>query len=208
MKLFLTDIDKDFIHACANGKLARARYLLTSPTLLTHANVQAEDNLALVKVSMGNYVDLAEYLLTSDELSEHADIHANNDHSLSMACCYGNLEIVEFYLASHKLKEHATLNENAISFACVNNQIHILEYLKSLFDLNEYINTRIFKTLIDSYNEELLSFFIKDCNIKKTVEIESFLTTPYEAPRVLYLGSKQNYLGYEILKKKALNMFK
>jgi hypothetical protein len=207
MKMFLKDIDKEFINACADGDLARARYLLTSPKLLTHANIQVEDNLGLFKVSMGNHVELAEYLLTSEELSEHANIHAGNDHALSMACCYGNLEMVQFYLTSPELKEHAKLTENAISFACINNQVHVLEYLKSLFDLNEYINTRIFKTLIDSHNEQLLSFFIKDCNIKKTVEIENFLMAPYETPKILYIGSKPNYLGYEILKKKALNMF-
>lgn len=207
MKLLLTDIDNQFINTCANGDLARARYLLTSSKLLVHANIQAEDNLALFKVSIGNYVELAEYLLTSNELGVHADIHAGKDHALSIACCYGNLEMVEFYLTSAKLKEHSILRENAISFACINNQVHILEYLRSLFDLNEYINTRIFKTLIDSQNEELLSFFIKDCNITKTVEIENFLIEPYEPPKVLYLGSKPNYMGYEILKKKALNMF-
>lgn len=209
MKLFIPDIQEQFIQACRNADIKKMRYFLTSESLLNHADINEKGD-ALFAACAYRRLEVAEYLLSSEDLKVHADITYRSDSSnycFNIACSYGCLDIVKFMVESPLITKHSKINEYTISHACINNEIDVLRYLASKFSFDEYFNINALQCIIDMNNEKLLKFFIEECKVRMTKEISDFLNAPYVAPRIQYIGGESNYLKCELFKKKALIMF-
>lgn len=210
MKVFINNIQEQFIQACQSGDIHKVSYFLTSDKLLNHADINANGS-ALFAGCVSGKLEIVQYLLSSTDLKEHADITYRQEQSsycFNIACSYGALEVVKFMVESSLIQTHAKMNEYTLSYACVNNQIDVLKYLHSKFSFDTYFNNRVLQDIIDTANESLLKFFIEECNLALTETISDFLNAPYVAPSIQYIGGESNFLKCELFKKKALSMFK
>ena len=117
-------IDQGFIAACAHQNMEIVEYLLLSPQLKIHANIQAEDNAALVNACNDGYLDVVQFLLTSSRLTKHANILSG----LTSACkSDSSLPVLQYLYQDFSIKE-ALLN-------------HPVGYLKDISSFNSNIET-------------------------------------------------------------------
>lgn len=118
-------------YACYSGNLDHVRYLLTSPELTEHADINYDNGNPLSTACYCGKFEVVKYLLTSPDLKESCNIHAANDDAIAFAARGGHLDIVKYLAESPELKEHANVhaqNDRAFKFACENEKIHVLEY--------------------------------------------------------------------------------
>ena len=187
------NLDRDYlteqlIEACRVGSLEKVKYLLTSPDLDIHADINGFMYSALNCAAEYGHLDIVKYMLTSPELKEHAKI--NNDYNpLIPACRDGHLDIVRYLLTSNELKENVDIhvqNDAGFAWACGRGHIDIIKYLMFSDELTEHAkihayNDNGFKTAFHSHQLEVIRYFIFDLNIEKTEEITKFLLeNPYK----------------------------
>ena len=115
-KLNQEELNDQFIDVCAQGHLEVVKYLLTSPELTEHADMQAENDGGFIWACRYGHLESVKYLLTSLELKEHVDIHAENDSGFSWACDLGHLEVVKYLIIDMNIEKtthiEKYLNEN------------------------------------------------------------------------------------------------
>jgi ankyrin repeat protein len=142
------ELNNHYMTACNYGEFQKVQYLLTSPELKIHADINYHSCSSLTYACTNEHWDILKYILTSSELQNHADIHANSDHALYCSAINGNLNIVKYLLSSPELKEHANIHAN---------------------------NDGIFCTLCSDHEIEIITYLIFEYNIEKTSYIEDFL---------------------------------
>ena len=123
------------------GNLEIIKYILTSPDLKEHPNINDKDRggwTSLMYATIFGKLDIVKYLLTSPDLKEHADIYVKDNDgytSLICACIYGHIEIVKYLLTSPELKEHADIYvkdndcKNAFMWASHNDHLDVVKFL-------------------------------------------------------------------------------
>jgi ankyrin repeat protein len=143
-ELKLEELNKKLKDACKQGDLDNVKYLLTSPDLVQHAqiNIEPDDWGAPLTIACENgHLHIVKYLLTSQELKKHANIKGEDGRALSEACVEGHLDVVKYLLASPDLKEHAEINKFssiALKHAAYNGHLEIVKYLLASPELKEH----------------------------------------------------------------------
>jgi len=169
--------------ACISGNLDRVRYVLASPELKIHANIDADNYKGFFEACERGYLDIVKYMLTSPELKEHADIHAKNDYALVLAINFEYLDMIEYLLFSPELKEHADVNAHnftPIESACYNGSVNIVQYLTTHEKLKEKTcaNPSIERGLIGAFlakQNPIMEYLIFDLKIEKNDFLKSLL---------------------------------
>lgn len=171
-------LGEKLIHAVLIADLQGIRYLLTSPELKEHADINYKNfigNTPLIIACAYSNLEIVKYLLTSPELKEHAQINQKNDDdstALISACINNNLEIVKYLLTSSELKEHSDIhpllthehylknlfrssrdNFNLIEFLLVDMKVQFnqktIEYLEENKINNKYYTGNIYEKTLD-----------------------------------------------------------
>ena len=135
------ELNDRLLNASYQGNLDVIKYILTSPDLTTHANINAinskGENALMIACSAGKF-EVVEYLLTSHELKEHANINDKNRNSwsaLMFACQDGYLEIVKYLFSTPILAKYASDEErnnqevNTLEIATIHENLDIVQYL-------------------------------------------------------------------------------
>jgi hypothetical protein len=142
------DLDECLIKACKSKDMALVKYLLTSPELSKHAdiNTQAhgEKGLPLRNALIDKDLALAKYLLTSDELTEHADIHVGNDSAFIVTFLRnynaGNYnDILEFLIFDCKINRTKDI-DNFLNESKNTPHHDMAEYVEKLFKIRSVNN--------------------------------------------------------------------
>jgi hypothetical protein len=95
--------------ACNYGDLKFVKYLLTSPELKEHADIDTGGfGYALQHACAAGHLNIVKYLLTSPELKRHAKLNIGEIPPFYYACSSGQLEVVKYLLTSPDIKEHAS----------------------------------------------------------------------------------------------------
>ncbi len=140
-----------FLKACEMGNLDLVRYVLTSPELTEHADINVHEDLGLQRACKFGHLKIVKYLLTSKQLKKHADIHNEKGLALRWACTYGQLDVVKYLLTSPELQEHADIHadhDEGYQWACTKEYIDIVLYLLS-FNGHQAIHFQNYDTNLD-----------------------------------------------------------
>jgi len=144
-------LDNSFITMCNYGHLDDIKFLLTSPQLSLHANIEVNDGAGLAYACMNNHIDIVKYLLTSPDLNKHADIHANDDYPLYCVVNNDYFDLFKYLLSSPELKEHANIharNADIFKVICFDQLVDMVNYLifdykiEMTQDINKYLTEK------------------------------------------------------------------
>lgn len=139
------ELDDEFFAVCwAGGNLERVRYLLTSPELTLHANINTRKSSGLDWACINGDLDIVKYLLTSPELVEHPDLKIYGRNALYWACEKGQLQVVQYLLTSPQLLADGlpfcnlpNIKKDSFMTACSNGRLEVVQYLLTSPELNQ-----------------------------------------------------------------------
>jgi hypothetical protein len=155
------DLDECLIEACMEKDMELVKYLLTSPDLLKHADINTksspEAGLPLRDAFYAKHFEVAKFLLSSPELREHADIHIANDDIFKTAFRRNSNEVLESLVFDYKIERTDAIHMTIDNAKNTSNR-HMVEYVEKMFRI---------RSLNNELNNEL-SFEINDETIKKT----------------------------------------
>lgn len=183
-------INKAFVEACFRNEQDLVNYLLNSPELKHHANINFDNDDGLSQAIMQGHFDLVKYLLTSKDLVVCANLTSNGFEPFKLACKSGKLEIVQFLFTLPQVKERFNIfREIGIIDAVYKDQKEVLKFL--LVDLrNEAYTDRLYNNAFkDAYMYEkldLLEFLIIDLKLEKNKEVINYLTEQENASHNVY----------------------
>jgi ankyrin repeat protein len=178
-----------FLKACKDGDFEKIKYLLTSPELEDHANIdvyesESDFNGYLYACKNGR-LDIVRYLLTSPELKYHQSIHSTNradETGLYIASKYGHVDIVDYLLASPELKEHCNIHNDdywALSLACENGHINVIKYLFNSPHLKNYNvqkdGNELLHLACEHGHTEIARFLLTRSDLKDTADLDKAL---------------------------------
>jgi len=177
-------LNDSFIDACEHGDLDKVKFLLNSPQLKKHADIQYEKNSGLHEAAKNGHLHIVQYLLTSPELKEHSDIYSRDNWVLTVACNGGHLELVKYLLTSPDLKNHSKYHVDQLLFPIYVKHFHIVNYLLNSPDLKEKFNIHmdrdmIFRQTCESGDNQTLQYLIHELNIDKNDTINNYLNEPF-----------------------------
>ncbi len=86
-------INISFSRVCSKNNIERIKYLLTSPELSIHADINFKDD-AIKSACYNGNLELVKYFLTSPELKKHA----NYQSAIRSSIQYGKVEILRYLL--------------------------------------------------------------------------------------------------------------
>ena len=141
------DLNNLLGQAVFRNDLEEIKYLLTSPDLVRHAEINSNYNI-LAYVCANGDLETLRYVLTSPELKEHADIHLDDDQALNSAIGAGHIPIIKYLLTSPELKEHSNLY--------VQYETGYYLALHNIFEANDFAN-----------RVKLLDYFTLDYAVEK-----------------------------------------
>jgi ankyrin repeat protein len=170
------EIDKSFLLACKYGHLDKVKYLLTSPEIFLHADINVKYmntySYPLIFAAKEGHLDVVKYLLEDPDI----DIKTNNGAAFCYACHQGQLQIAKYLLSNQKYRNNVSLNEAieyGFSNALANKQNSVLEYL--IFELNiersGYITEYLKQYSNNDFKNYIEGLFDKR-EIKKSLEKE------------------------------------
>jgi hypothetical protein len=109
-------LNKALVDLCQYTASEQAKYLLTSPDLVLHAQACGPDHLKeypIILAFFHNNQDLIKYLLTSPDLEKHADLHAAADRILKNSIDNERMETIEDLIFNYKI-EHTPAIDNML----------------------------------------------------------------------------------------------
>lgn len=181
------ELNHRYINACNQGNLEVIRYVLTSPELKHHADINTDNGFGLQAACEYGDLTIVKYLIHSPELKENIIINGNIDEGFLGACLLDDqrgFRLVEYLLTSPELKQHADINiDNGQGFivAVNRNNLKLAKYLTSSPDLTTHINPHtkddlafmliMQNALLEDKNLDILNYLIFDLNIQKTEKI-------------------------------------
>lgn len=131
-------LNQHFKVACFNGEFEQVKYLLTSPDLSTHAEINFLNHNGLKCACMHGYVEMVKYLLTSPELKEHGDIYAGEALAFKYICGEDNLELKEYIIFDYKIERNKDIDQYLENFPN-----ELIEKMFRMRDLNAQINSEL-----------------------------------------------------------------
>lgn len=171
-----TELNLALIAACKKGDLELTKYLLISPKLEIHADIDFNNSDAFRWACNFGHLEIVQYMLCSPELRNNgipfANLHANNDDGFVWACGNGHLEVVKYLLTSPELKEaghtHPSIHadqDKGFQLACSQGMMQMVQYLLTSRDLVEHINIYDYNSVglilaCQSGHLDLIKFFI------------------------------------------------
>lgn len=147
------ELSDQLLGFCDIGQLKEVKYVLTSPELKEHADINYLDDAPLKWACYKNRLEVVKYLLTSNELKKHANISAENDEPFSLALQRGNINIIEYFIFDQNIPKSE----------------HIIKHLNAL----PYFKEKIDKMFLvrDSNNQLNIELPINSNMIKKSAKI-------------------------------------
>lgn len=168
--------------ACIFGHISIVKYLLTAKELKEHAQIDFQNNIAIMKACKHGHLNIVKYLLQSPKLKKHANIHITvsdmEDYPFMLAAEYNQDEIVKYLL---KLK-----NKNKPSIKSTEYGV-VKEYLlKGNLEMFKYIiekenidihldNDYCFKFAVERKHYSIINYLIFELDINITNEIKNYL---------------------------------
>lgn len=138
--------------ACQEGHLDIVKYLLTSPELTEHADINHKDSddwNALSLAIFYGHLEIANYLLQNPKIK----IYINNKNKIDpiiLACQEGQLEILQYLLNNSKLQNDLTIDckyiINLLFKASKNGYLEIVKYLLTDSEIRKYSDIDIEKS--------------------------------------------------------------
>ena len=178
-----------FLEACNDGDFEKIKFLLTSPQLEDHANIdvyESESNFnGYLYACKNGRIDIVKYLLASPELRYHQSIHSVNsmgETGLQLACKYGHVDIVDYLLSSPELKEHCNIHNDdywALSLACENGHTNVIKYFFNSHYLKDYnISTNgneLLHLACEQGHIEIVRFLLTNTELKDIGDLDKAL---------------------------------
>lgn len=110
-KMNKAQLNRELHYACIHGHINIVKYLLTSPDLTEHADINYYNGYPLQEACYIGHLEVVKYLLTSPELKYHADIHTQKDLSLRWACMNGHLDIINYLIFDYGIERTKYIEE-------------------------------------------------------------------------------------------------
>ena len=125
------------------GNLGLVKYLLTSPELKEHANVNADNGEGFYCACGNGHLDVVQYLLTSPDLTEHVDMHIQNDGGFKTACHYGHFNVIQFLIFEMGFEKTKEVENYFMLGTLPKKNKEQVEQLFVMKNLNENLNVEL-----------------------------------------------------------------
>lgn len=102
------ELNEKLVSASFHNDLPLIKYLLTSPKLKQHAQINA-DSRFIANICSHQDLNTLKYVLTSSELKEHANLNIDSERALCCAIYSVNIPMIKYLLNSPELKKHSNL---------------------------------------------------------------------------------------------------
>lgn len=132
-------LNNNFQVGCVNGEFERVKYLLASPDLSTHAEINFLNHNGLKCACMHGHIEIVKYLLTSPDLKEHGNIYAGEALAFKYVCMEDNLELKEYIIFDYKIQRNDDINKYLEDFPN-----ELIEKMFAMRELNEQMNKDLF----------------------------------------------------------------
>lgn len=133
------DLDQCLIDACESKDMDLVRYLLTSPELHDHADINTmchgENGSALRVAFHKKHFDIANYLLTSPELKEHANIHIAKDDIFRSAFFKKAIDVLECLIFDYQINR--TINIENLINNYRERSMGLSDHIEKMFSMRE-----------------------------------------------------------------------
>jgi ankyrin repeat protein len=177
-------VNEELIFGCGNDRLDIVKYVLTSPELKIHANVNWEIDSPLRIACGRGHIQIIDYLLNSPDLKFHASHELARLSIIEKAAYDGQLNVLKYFLNHPKFEFSALkqINKDVLAIASGHGFLDMVTYLltepkfKNFIDLHSD-NDRAFRHACTNEQMEIIKFFIFDMNIEKTTYIDNWLLT-------------------------------
>lgn len=179
-ELLLLGADINFIYnynynplvmACDSGQLEVVKYLLTSPDLKVHSQLDMDDH-ALERACANGHLEVVKYLLTSPDLKEWANLNPNSNNAIYEAFKTGYFDVIKFIL-SDPVKDTLSQEE----YERIAEWVFDLSWNTPNFTMLEYILSNYSSDKINT-NEALRQFSrFKNINGVKTLLTNTLFTS-------------------------------
>jgi hypothetical protein len=187
------DLNNLLVQAVFKNDLSTIKYLLSSPHLEKHAQINHNRNILACICANGD-LETLKYVLTSPDLKEHANIQIKDGKALTTAMKAGNIPLVKYLLTSPELKKHSNIYPyiDTIFKVEFDMSLKLIDYFTSDYAC-EKKDSNIFKALIqciddktleDHITNNLYSIILKekdeDYKLKLKSSLKSIDTTKYK----------------------------
>jgi ankyrin repeat protein len=184
------ELNKSLLQACKHGWLDKVKYLLTSPELSNHADINVKymniHSYPFISAAKEGHLDIVKYLINDDSLKDKLDIKTNEGAAFGYACYQGQLHVAQYLLSNSIYRSQINLEANlekGFSNALVNKQNQILEYL--VLELNiakdGYIDEYLKQYSNDEFSSYIENLFAKR-EIRQSLEKELGLNKLMDKP--------------------------
>jgi ankyrin repeat protein len=163
--------------ACGKGDFEVIQYLLFSPELEKHAQLDYVKNKGLSFASRNGHINIIRYFLLEQKIVD-IDIHARQDEMLYSAVEGGQLGVIQYLLKSPELKEHANLknNEYIVKAAFLSGHLNIVKYfLNDLKNEIDFDTNNLFMIAYSKGHNDILEYLIFEAKIEMSVSIKTHL---------------------------------
>lgn len=139
--LNIKELNLSYWSACKNNEIDKVKYLLTSPQLKKHANINYDSKYLIDYICSFGSVNLLEYLTSSKDLEEHIKITQDISTLVRSAIRQDSFPIVQYLLSLPKLKPNTDLDIDEIFIdACGKGNLNIIKYLLTSPELIQHAN--------------------------------------------------------------------
>lgn len=181
------ELNKSLLLACKYGWLNKVKYLLTSPDLSNHADINTKyvniHSYPIIFAAKEGYLDIVKYLIDEPSLEGTLDVKTNEGAVLGYACYQGQLHVAQYLLSNPIYTSQINLDANlekGFSNALVNKQNKILEYL--ILELNIAKDGYI-EEYLKQYSNNEFSAYIENLFAKR--EIKQFLEEELDCNKLI-----------------------
>lgn len=199
------DLNKKFLSTCVGENidktddLDKIKYLLTSPDLKKHADINAGNNLGLKWACSNGNLDIVKYLINFPSTPEN-NIHLNNNKALKAACSGGNIDVVRYLLTTPHLKKYIDIHDDkdaALRCVCYNGHLEIVKYLLTSPELEEHANINApqdkYDNMYDDCEDTMLIYACEGSNLEV---IKYLLTSPELKEHSRIVNNNKNAFKY------------
>lgn len=93
-----------------DNDLETVKFLLTSPSLKIHADINSHSGAALTLACSEGHLEIAKYLLTSSELTEYANVYTDVTKAFRHACASDQFEIIKYLIFEYDIEKNEDIS--------------------------------------------------------------------------------------------------
>ena len=195
------ELNDELFIAATNNDLETVKYLLISPELKLHADINFDYDLVFKKACEYGYVNIVKFILETPGLNREQGLSRSFKDAAQMAYQNGHLNLLKYliddFFSEYEL-DHSRLARQIMDASCSDGNLEQIKYVLSNPKLNQHIdisyrNDEYFITACAWDKLNVVEYFIFELNIPKSEHISNFIEKRVGYENVIEMFSKREF---------------